>query len=90
MKQVFKIKGVGVVAGCHVDRGSIQRDCLARIYRNDVLIAEDKLSSLKHYQNDVKEVRAGTECGLSFVNYNDVKEGDVIEAYVEHEIAQKL
>ncbi|MCB5235164.1 MAG: translation initiation factor IF-2 [Candidatus Cloacimonetes bacterium] len=90
VKQVFKIKGVGVVAGCHVDRGSIQRDCLARIYRNDVLIAEDKLSSLKHYQNDVKEVRAGTECGLSFVNYNDVKEGDVIEAYVEHEIAQKL
>ncbi|HHV37113.1 MAG TPA: translation initiation factor IF-2 [Candidatus Cloacimonetes bacterium] len=90
VKQVFRIKGVGVVAGCQVDRGSIQRDCLARIYRNDVLIAEDKLSSLKHYQDDVREVRAGTECGLSFVKYNDVKEGDVIEAYFEHEVAQKL
>lgn len=90
VKQVFKIKGVGIIAGCQVDRGSIQRDCLARIYRNDVLIAEDKLSSLKHYQSDVKEVRAGSDCGLSFVNYNDIKEGDVIEAYVEHEVAQKL
>jgi len=90
IKQVFKIKKVGTVAGCQVDRGVIQSNCLIRLYRNDVLIAEDKLSTLKHYADDVKEVRAGTDCGLSLVNYNDIKEGDIIEAYIEQEVAKKL
>ncbi len=90
VKQVFKVKKIGTIAGCQVDRGSIQSHCLVRIYRNDVLIAEDSLSSLKHYANDVKEVRAGTECGMTFTSYADVKEGDVIEAYIEQEVAKKL
>jgi len=90
VKQVFKVKKIGTIAGCQVDRGSIQSHCLVRIYRNDVLIAEDSLSSLKHYANDVKEVRAGTECGMTFTSYTDVKEGDVIEAYIEQEVAKKL
>jgi len=90
IKQVFKVTKVGTIAGCSVDRGFIQRDCLIRLYRNDVLIAEDKLSSLKHYANDVKEVKAGTECGLSLEKYTDIKEGDVIEAYIEKEVAKKL
>ncbi|MDI3504128.1 MAG: translation initiation factor [Candidatus Cloacimonadota bacterium] len=90
IKQVFKIKKVGTIAGCQVDRGIIRRDCLVRLYRNDVLITEDKLSSLKHYANDVKEVKAGTDCGLSLENYTDIKEGDVIEAYIEKEVAKKL
>ena len=90
IKQVFKVSKVGTIAGCTVDRGVIQRDCLVRLYRNDVLIAEDKLSSLKHYANDVKEVKAGTECGLSLEKFSDIKEGDVIEAYIEKEVAKKL
>ena len=90
IKQVFKIKKIGTIAGCQVDRGVIQKDCLIRLYRNDVLITEDKLSSLKHYANDVKEVRAGSECGLSLVSYSDIKEGDVLEAYIEQEVAKKL
>lgn len=90
IKQVFKVTKVGTIAGCTVDRGFIQRDCLIRLYRNDVLIAEDKLSSLKHYANDVKEVKAGTECGLSLEKFSDIKEGDVIEAYIEKEVAKKL
>lgn len=90
VKQVFKVKKIGTIAGCQVDRGSIQSNCLVRIYRNDVLIAEDSLSSLKHYANDVKEVRAGSECGMTFKNYADIKEGDVIEAYIEQEVAKKL
>ncbi len=90
VKQVFKIKKLGTIAGCQVDRGVIQSNCLVRLYRNDVLITEDKLSSLKHYSNDVKEVRAGTDCGLSLKNYIDIKEGDVIEAYIEQEVAKKL
>ena len=90
IKQVFKVKKIGTIAGCQVDRGFIQRNCLIRLYRNDVLIAEDKLSSLKHYANDVKEVKAGTDCGLSLENFTDIKEGDVIEAYIEKEVAKKL
>jgi len=90
VKQVFKVKKIGTIAGCQVDRGTIQSNCLVRIYRNDVLIAEDSLSSLKHYANDVKEVRAGTECGMTFTNYADLKEGDVIEAYIVQEVAKKL
>jgi translation initiation factor IF-2 len=90
VKKVFKIKKLGTIAGCQVDRGMIQRECLVRLYRNDVLVTEDKLSSLKHYANDVKEVKAGTECGLSLQNFTDIKEGDVIEAYIEQEVAKKL
>lgn len=90
VKQVFKVKKIGTIAGCKVERGVIQSHCLIRLYRNDVLITEDKLSSLKHYANDVKEARAGTECGLSLVNYTDIKEGDVLEAYIEQEVATKL
>jgi len=90
IKQVFRIKKVGTIAGCQVDRGVIQRNCKIRLYRNDVMIAEDNLSSLKHYADDVKEVKAGTECGLSLENYTDIKEGDVVEAYIVQEVAKKL
>lgn len=90
VRQVFKIKKVGTVAGCQVDRGSIKRGCKVRLYRNDVLVAEDDLSSLKHYADDVKEARAGTECGLSLEKFSDIKEGDVLECYVLEEVARKL
>jgi len=90
IKQVFKIKKIGTIAGCQVDRGVIQRNCKVRLYRNDVLITEDDLSSLKHYSDDVKEVKAGTDCGLSLAKFTDIKEGDVLECYVIQEIAKKL
>ncbi len=90
VKQVFKIKKLGTIAGCQVDRGMIQRKCKVRLYRNDVLITEDDLSSLKHYADDVKEVKAGTECGLSLAKFTDIKEGDVLECFIVQEIAKKL
>ena len=90
VKQVFKIKKVGTVAGCQVDRGAIRKNCKVRLYRNDVLIAEDDLSSLQHYADEVEEVRAGTDCGLSLKSFTDIKEGDVLECFVIKEIAQKL
>jgi len=90
IRQVFKIKKVGTIAGCQVDRGVIRSGCKVRLYRNDVLIIEDDLSSLKHYADDVKEVRAGTECGLSLANFADIKEGDVLECFVLEEVAKKL
>lgn len=90
IKQVFKIKKVGTIAGCQVDRGVIRRGCKVRLFRNDVLVAEDSLASLKHYADDVSEVKAGTECGLSLESYSDIKEGDVLECYVMTEVAKKL
>ncbi len=90
IKQIFRIKKLPPIAGCYVERGVIQRNCKVRIYRNDVQIQEDELTSLKHYQNDVKEVRAGTECGLTLRNYQDIKDGDILEFYVVQQIEKKL
>jgi len=75
---------------CQVDRGVIRKGCKVRLFRNDVLVAEDSLASLKHYADDVSEVKAGTECGLSLESYSDIKEGDVLECYVMTEVAKKL
>ncbi len=90
IKQVFKIKKVGTIAGCQVDRGLIKKNCKVRLYRNDVLVTEDDLASLKHYADEVNEVKAGTDCGLSLKTFTDIKEGDILECFVIHEIAQKL
>jgi translation initiation factor IF-2 len=90
IKQVFKIKNVGTIAGCQVDRGVIKRNCKVRLFRNDVLVTTNDLSTLKHYANDVDEVRAGTDCGLSLLNYSDIKEGDQLECFVINEVSKKL
>lgn len=90
IKQVFRIKKLPPIAGCYVERGVVKRVCKVRIYRNDVLVNETELTSLKHYQNDVKEVRAGSECGLTIQNFQDIKDGDVLEFYTIQEIQKKL
>ncbi len=90
VKQVFKIKKVGVIAGCYVEKGSMTNEGMVRVYRNDIMIHEGKLASLKHYANEVKEVKAGSECGIGIEDYNDIKEGDHIENYVIQEVARKL
>jgi translation initiation factor IF-2 len=90
IKQVFRIKKVGTIAGCQVDRGVIRRNCKVRLYRNDVLVTEDDLASLKHYADEVDEIRAGTECGLSLKSFTDIKEGDVLECYIINEVIKKL
>ncbi len=90
VKQLFRVKGVGVIAGCAVDKGKILKDSIVRVYRNNATVHEGKISSLKHFANDVAEVRAGTECGIGIHNYNDVKEGDVIETYIQEEVKRTL
>lgn len=90
VKQIFKIKGVGVIAGCAVDKGKILKNSIARLYRNNGLIFQGKLSSLKHFAEDVSEVKAGSECGIGIHNFNDIKEGDIIEAYIEEEVQRTL
>lgn len=90
VRQTFKISGVGTIAGGYVLNGKIVRNSEARIVRNDIVIYEGHLSSLKRFKDDVKEVAAGFECGLSFEKFDDIKEGDVIESYVMEEIKRTL
>jgi len=90
VRQVFKIKKVGVIAGCYIDRGSIQRQCKVRLYRNDVLLYEGNLASLKHFQNEVGEIKAGNECGMALDRWQDIKEDDVLECYVIKQIEKKM
>ena len=86
VRQVFKISNVGTVAGAMVLTGKIERNAGVRVIREEVVIHEGKLSSLKRYKDDVKEVAKDFECGIQIEKYNDIKEGDIIEAFVMKEI----
>jgi translation initiation factor IF-2 len=90
VRQIFKISGVGTVAGCYVEEGQIQRNLPVRVLRDHVEVYEGEIGSLKRFQDDVREVREGYECGLSVENFNDVKVGDVIECYRIEEVARTL
>ena len=86
VRQTFKASGVGTIAGSYVLDGTFERDCSVRITRDGIVIFEGALASLKRFKDDVKEVRAGYECGFVFANFNDVKEGDQVEAFKMVEI----
>ena len=82
IRQVIKASKIGNIAGCYVTDGSIKRNCGIRLIRDGIVVYEGKLASLRRFKDDVKEVNAGFECGLNIENYNDIKEGDIIEGYV--------
>ena len=86
VRSVFKISKVGTIAGCYVTDGVIERNSLVRILRDGVVVFEGKMASLRRFKDDVKEVKYGFECGIGIENYNDIKEGDVIEASIMKEI----
>ncbi|MCI9238394.1 MAG: translation initiation factor IF-2, partial [Dorea sp.] len=86
VRQTFKASGVGTIAGSYVLDGTFERDCSVRITRDGIVIYEGALESLRRFKDDVKEVRAGYECGFVFANFNDVKEGDQVEAFKMVEI----
>ncbi len=90
VREIFKVPKVGTVAGCYVQEGKITRNQKIRLFREGVAIYEGQLASLKRFKDDVKEVDAGYECGLSIQNFNDIKVGDVIEAYRTVETKQYL
>ncbi len=90
IKEVFKISKVGTVAGCIVREGKITRSSKVRVIRDGIVIYTGELGSLKRFKDDVKEVVAGQECGLNIQNFNDIKAGDVIEAYQEVEVKKTL
>ena len=86
IRQTFKVSGVGTIAGCYVQDGKMQRNEKVRIVRDSIVIHEGDLSSLKRFKDDAKEVAAGFECGMSFEKFNDIKVGDIVEAFVMEEV----
>ncbi|HOW50451.1 MAG TPA: translation initiation factor IF-2 [bacterium] len=90
VRQVFRITKVGNIAGCMVTDGRIVRKGRVKLIRNNVVLYDGLLSSLKHFKDDAKEVKAGFECGLSIENYNDIKEGDLVECYIDTQVADEV
>jgi translation initiation factor IF-2 len=90
IRQVFTITKVGKVAGCMVTDGVVRRGAKVRLLRDDVVIHEGTLKSLKRFKDEVKEVREGYECGMAFENYDDIREGDQIECFEVQEVARAL
>ena len=86
VRNTFKISGVGTIAGAYVQDGKVMRSAQVRVVRDGVVVYDGRISSLKRFKDDVKEVAAGYECGISFENFNDVHEGDVIEAYTMEQV----
>ena len=90
VQATFKIKGVGTIAGCYITEGTIDRKAKVRVIRDGIAVYDGDLGSLKRFKDDAKEVREGFECGIAIANFNDVKVGDVIEAYHVEEVARTL
>jgi translation initiation factor IF-2 len=90
VRAIFRVPRAGVVAGCYVTRGTITRNARARVVRDGVVVYESRIGSLRRFKDDVREVAEGYECGIGIENFNDVHEGDVIEAYEVREVAREL
>ncbi len=85
VRQTYKVSGIGVIAGCYVKRGKITRDAKVRVVRDGIVVAEDEISSLRRFKDDVKEVAEGYECGVGLQKFGDIKEGDIFEAFFMEE-----
>jgi translation initiation factor IF-2 len=90
IREIFKIPKVGTIAGCMVLDGKIGRNTKVRVVRDGIVVFSGELASLKRFKDDVKDVSAGYECGLSLVNFNDIKTGDIIEGYEQVEVKRTL
>ncbi|KRQ86991.1 Translation initiation factor IF-2 [Caloramator mitchellensis] len=86
VRQTFKVSSIGTIAGCYVEDGKINRNNNIRVIRNGVVVFEGRISSLKRFKEDVREVAAGYECGLTIERFNDIKEGDTLESYTTEEV----
>ncbi|MFO7976845.1 MAG: translation initiation factor IF-2, partial [Candidatus Hydrogenedentota bacterium] len=90
VREVFRSSAVGNIAGCYVQDGEVSRSSLIRVVRDDVVLHEGKIGSLRREKDDVRTVSSGYECGIVLENFQDIKTGDVIEAYRLDKVAQKL
>ena len=88
VRQTIRVPGVGIIAGCYIQDGKITRQSQIRIVRDGVVIFEDKISSLRRFKDDVKEVAEGYECGVGIEKFNDIREGDTLEAFIMEEVAR--
>lgn len=89
VRQTFKVSKLGTIAGCYVTDGKVTRDSGIRLIRDGIVIYEGKVDTLRRFKDDVREVQSGYECGITLEKYNDIKEGDVLEAYIMQEIERK-
>ena len=85
VRQTYKVSGIGTIAGCYVRDGKITRDAKVRVVRDGIVVSEDEIASLRRFQDDVKEVASGFECGVGLAKFGDIKEGDIFEAFVMEE-----
>ncbi len=90
VRHVFRISKVGTIAGCQVAEGMLKRDSEVRLLRDNIVVHTGKIASLKRFKDDASEVKAGYECGVGIQNFNDIKPGDVIEAFVKERVAQEV
>lgn len=88
VRKTYKVSKVGTIAGCYVTEGKMVRDCKIRLIRNGIVVYTGKLGSLKRFENDAKEVAVGYECGMTIENFNDIKEMDIIEGFIDQEVKQ--
>jgi translation initiation factor IF-2 len=90
VRMVFHVTRIGSIAGCQVREGLIRRNAAARVLRDNVVVYEGRVASLRRVKEDVEEVAAGFECGIGLGRYQDIKEGDVIESFLLEEVAPRL
>ena len=90
VREVFRVPKVGAIAGCYVTDGVVRRNSSVRVLRDNVVIFDGRVDSLRRFKEDVAEVKAGFECGIGVKNYNDIKQGDQLEVYEQVEVAQTL
>jgi translation initiation factor IF-2 len=90
VREIFKVPKAGMVAGCHVVEGVVPRGAQVRLLRDNVVVFDGRMASLRRFKDDVSEVRTGFDCGIALERYNDVKPGDIIEAYEREEVAPEL
>ena len=86
VRSTFKVSKLGTIAGCFVTDGMITRNSDVRLIRDSIVVYTGKIDSLKRFKDDVKEVKAGYECGLMITNFNDIKEGDIVEAFAMEKV----
>ena len=90
VRQVFKVSKVGTIVGCYVTSGKIARNAKVRVVRDAVVVFDGEIESLRRFKDDVREVAEGFECGIQIAKFQDLKEGDVIEAYAMEQVAAEL
>ena len=89
VRSIFKASKIGTIAGCYITNGLVTRNSEVRLIRDSIVVYTGKISSIKHFKDDVKEVKKGFECGITIENYNDIKEGDIIEAFIMEKVEVK-